>query len=243
MASLRFLLFLAVLLCSPHVIWAQMDKGDLLFGGSFLFSSQEIEISVSTPGFVPLAGSQTTISGQPRVGYFITDDVAAGVFGILSKDETSFTDYFATGPNSREDFRRLSSTYIFGAFSRFYLPLEGDRAAIFLHGELGFGNSFFSATVQDSALGPIRTSEQPETFVTNFGVGLGFVLFASKRVGAEAGLLYRSNSSTYNSSSSAAEVTELYTGFEFQLGISLHLSTTGQSERRRPPTRGGPRFN
>jgi outer membrane protein len=130
-------------------------QGDVMLEGNFNFNSENNKD----------AGTKTSsMNFNPKVGYFITDDFAAGIsLGLGSgKTETEIPGFPTT--------ETTSSRFDFGVFGRYYFLDLGERFKTY--SELGLG---MASTKNEDAAG----NETKENGF-NAGVGLGINYFVTE---------------------------------------------------------------
>jgi len=151
---------------------AQVGKG-LFAGGSLGFSTGGNKFqngSITTQGS---SGSSFNIT--PRVGYFFTDNIAAGLVLGYAGNTTKTPSFIDT--------KLTSGTLSLGLFGRYALPL-GDGGNFAFLGDLNLG---FSSTTGKTEIGSTSVASDPSTSVS-VGIAPGILFFPTPRIGLEAGL-------------------------------------------------------
>jgi hypothetical protein len=146
---------------------------------------------------------------QPRVGYFVIDNLAAGLFmdvniyGQTAKDEGNLND--------------KGATFIIGPFARYYIPVF-DKLVPFAEAQVGFGIDNYKyrySTATDWS----KTNEG----VFTFRLGGGATYFFNDIVGADLFLGFLRDSYKYKDTGSGGERASdskyIYSEFIMQLGI------------------------
>jgi hypothetical protein len=120
---MKKVLFAAFLLVSSNAIFAQVDKGQWLVGGSagFNHSSQGDD-------------KQTDISIAPDAGYFVINQLAVGLAPTFDYTKTKTKSGSTTISGS-------STTYSLAPFVRYYFMPSGEQVNIFADASYGFGSS------------------------------------------------------------------------------------------------------
>jgi outer membrane protein len=138
---------------------AQTDKGGWMFGAGsdFGFTSSKADNDQDD--------SETNISLNARAGYFLIDNLAAGL--DISFENSSFGD-------------ASSSQVLVGPYVRYFLPMK-----VFAEANFGFG----SAKSEIDFGAPIGTVEV-KTGVTAIGLGVGYAAFLNDHVSIEPMVRY-----------------------------------------------------
>ncbi|HQQ97930.1 MAG TPA: outer membrane beta-barrel protein [Cyclobacteriaceae bacterium] len=127
MKKIVIALILATVTFGVH---AQISKGTFLLGGSVGFNSMSakyISNGVTTP-----QGTTTTFSVIPQAGYFVTNQIAAGIGLTINS-----ISYKANGASTS-----LNNTrFLFSPFARYYFPQK-----IYLQAGVDIGSSTASST-------------------------------------------------------------------------------------------------
>lgn len=171
---MRITLFAVAMLLSFST-FAQVGTG-LFMGGELGFTSAS---STSTNGSTSTKGPvATTFSIKPRVGYFFTDNIAAGLT----------IGYASTGSKSRTiDSKSVSNTMSVGLFGRYALPL-GDAGNFAFLGDLNLGFSGTSGKSETTVLGTTITSKNDPSTRISVGLAPGILFFPTPKIGLEANL-------------------------------------------------------
>jgi hypothetical protein len=121
----KSLLFIFTTILGPQVLYAQLDKGTWLVGGSASFASNNRELRSSVQ-YQSADETQLTIS--PAVGYFLADKFAAGLATSFVWSKINYGDVFDPNGNLIAISRSYSNekTFSVGPFARYYF-LEKER--------------------------------------------------------------------------------------------------------------------
>ncbi|HRN92814.1 MAG TPA: outer membrane beta-barrel protein [Ferruginibacter sp.] len=164
---MKKLLLMLPILAITGIASAQTEgfsKGSIFASGNVGFSSQKEPAGTDDD-------KTTSFTFNPRIGYFITSNIALGVnLGISS---SKFTD------NDSEDKYTMTT---FGAFGRYYFT-PANKFSMFLN--LGFDyQSSKNVFKQDGVPDDVESKEN------GFGIGLapGFNYFISKRLALESSI-------------------------------------------------------
>jgi hypothetical protein len=120
---MKKVLFAAFLLVSSNAIFAQINKGQWLVGGTANFNH-------SSTG----DNKQTDISIAPDAGYFFINQLAAGLRPEFGYEKTKYKSGTATISGS-------STNFTVAPFVRYYFMPSGEQVNIFADASYGFGSS------------------------------------------------------------------------------------------------------
>jgi hypothetical protein len=183
------------LFLTTTLVFGQLTKGHWLVGGSGRFYSYKNEFlsSISTN-----SGKYTQIDLSPNVGYFLADKLALGLKTTISSLKGNWT--FASGTGATNTQR-----YLFGVFGRYYF-LESEKQT----------NILVDASYQT---GIIRGLNDTKGTLNNFSISAGPVIYFNSSVGIEFLLGYATDIEKYSSQVQ----TEKRNGFQFSIGLQIHL--------------------
>jgi outer membrane protein W len=178
--------------------YAQTGKNTFFFGSSAGMSGNYGK-SATINGTTVDGAKSFNMSLTPRLGYFFTNNVAAGL-------EMDFTHRYSKGGENSARTNQILA----GPFARFYAPLLENRAAAFLFGSLGFGTAGNSSEGQASS-----------ATLLGIGFGPGLSFFATERVGLETQLRF----DFVNTTATANEQTAVNnaTGVNLQVGVHYYI--------------------
>ena len=165
----------------------QIDKGSLLLGGDFSFSSE-----TETQKQGSASETNSLIRVAPRLGYAFNDRFVLG--GFLSLD-------FEPG------LRSSTTTLKIGPFVRYYYPLNFNT---YLLGETTFGYGFTKTSTSNGADDPIIT-------LTDFSAGPGLSYFVTQSFAVEALFKYAYTNSLVSGQSSSKGGVQFSVGIQFFL--------------------------
>ncbi len=113
--------------------------------------------------------------------------------------------------------RTDDSDFLFGPFSRYYLPVA-EGMAFFWEAEFGFGNSS-----DDQFIGSDKQSISTNIFA--IGTGPGFTIYSSQSIGIEAIMKYNYARSKFNTESGGVKTTTTTrtNQFDISLGIQYYF--------------------
>ncbi|MFQ3213463.1 MAG: hypothetical protein ACJAT1_002382 [Marivirga sp.] len=147
---------------------AQTSAGSLFAGGTLQFSTRGGEQSVGANSVEK--STFTTFSFAPRVGYFISDQIAigAGVGYNMTKDTDPDGDYSSTN-------------YIdFSPFARYYMPVN-ELVNFYGQGAIGIASGGSKAVTNNTEV------DTGDIFAFNVGVRAGIALFPSEHINIDLG--------------------------------------------------------
>lgn len=186
------LLFISLAFAGKQT-FAQVGQG-LFVGGSLGLTSSSGKTTTSTT----TGGTTTTVESDnpknssfnimPRVGYFFTDNIGAG---LMIGYTSSKTQAIST-PNPNTTVTTTTKTGIFnvGLFGRYTQQL-GD-SDFYIYGDLGFGigsgNSKISTETKTGSTTTTVESDGPKISTTSIGITPGILFFPTKKIGLEASL-------------------------------------------------------
>lgn len=166
---------------------AQIQKGNYLVGSSILASN----FGLNTDGGY-------SVSLQPRVAYFVADNVAIGAYVTLGTDKIT--------KNSPTTF-----TYAVGGLGRYYLsPNEAGVDNLLNHGRF-----FVEGNV---GVGGKNTKGANNTTGLDFGFGPGYSYFITPNIGIEGLVKYKGLTGFGNQG--------LQSNITFNVGFSIYLPSS-----------------
>ncbi len=197
-----------MLFLSSTVVFGQLDKGNIFIQGAS-------SLGFSTEKYTYIHGGTSTESSKttyfdfnPKVGYFIIDNLPAGLAIDLSTTKTKAID---------SDDESTSNSITIGPFVRYYFLPQGKLKPM---GEayIGFGSS------------KNKSSYSSYTYETKYGIiqysiGVGGSYFLTDNVAFDLLIGYKSCKYKLKSESSPAKSTaaedssDKYTGIAFNFGI------------------------
>lgn len=126
MKGIKFFLISVLLVCSSAALEGQAEKGRLLLGGSSSLSFKVMKDKYNFGEESHDGGKETDITFSPQAGYFLTDDLAAGILIPFNVNSYSY--------NSS----KLTTTSLaFAPFARYYFLKSVFRP--FLQASAGLG--------------------------------------------------------------------------------------------------------
>ncbi len=214
--KLTFLLlfsFVVISTCS-----AQIPSGTLFVGGSASFSSNSSKNNQNPD--ITYKTKSTSLNFNPKVGYFITDNIALGIGINFYNSKSRFEDYDLT-----EQIRNKNNSIGINPFGRYY-KLLSEKVGFFGQFTLSYTKG------RGESNGNIHQKN------SSFGASLapGFVFFATPKIGIETtigniGYFHYKNENyspvqnnptqDYNSSQFAAniEANNVFVGINFYFGL------------------------
>ncbi len=160
-----------LLLFSGNVLYSQTEKGKFLTGGQYILNFASTTNSISDQTNSNVTGKYRTLSLSPRAGYFILDNVPAGLeflYTYASSKDGSTTSH--------------SSSYFLIPFIRCYFG----KSAVKPYLQAGAGPGWKKGSSVD--FGYSSTSES-KLFRYELGGGLG--AFINEHISIDLGLSYK----------------------------------------------------
>lgn len=154
----KVLFSIAMLAMGTTVATAQegygFSKGDVIVEGMMSYNTRDNKnTSVETSDF----------TFTPKVGYFVTNDIAVGLqIGYGSDVENRYD----------ANVKTTSSDFNVGVFGRYYFLDLGSKLKVYSEANVGFGNY---ETETETGLGSVTTAEGT-TFGINAGIGVNYFL-------------------------------------------------------------------
>lgn len=192
---MKHIFFVCFLLSITTLSFGQITQGHWLVGGSGRFYSYKNNYQTSA---FTSNGKYTQIDLSPNVGYFLADKFALGLKTTLSSLKGDWTATSGTGSTNTQ-------RYLFGAFGRYYF-LEAEKQT----------NILVDASYQT---GIIRGLNDTKGTLNNFSISAGPVIYFNTSVGLEFLLGYATDIEKYSSQIQ----TEKRNGFQFSIGLQIHL--------------------
>lgn len=176
---------------------AQIEQGRILASGSLGISHENFKAIYD--GNTEFELKTTTFSLSPRVGYFFTDAIAAGVGISLSSSTMKYDD---------DDKYNYTSTY-FTPFVRYYLPQR-----LFGQFEIGLGGTKNKWTYEDG------DNDESKYSSFTWSLGAGYAYFLNNYVAIESIISYTSLNYTHRDDTKEKE---RYGTIMLQIGLSIYL--------------------
>ena len=197
--------------------FGQLQKGSILLGTTVSVSTNNLSILTGAPNHVGIFIGKATskfgsneytediriINFSPQMGYFVADNLVAGitlkVFNYNTKDEDN--DEFTF------------NSFYGGPFVRYYIDIEKAHPYIFGGAEFGKAKSSYSGS-----------SDDDKTSILNLGGGIGIAIFLNKSISFDAALGYNfmkleDDDSTFNSEDTLGNI-GFDIGFTYVLGVN-----------------------
>lgn len=171
--------FLIVMFIIMHcVVFGQLQKGNLLIGGSAGFYNSNGKGANSPTQY---SSKSTTLDLNPRIGFFLSNHSVVGLEPGYSFAKDSYGNS-GVAPTKGE-----RSSFSIKPFYRYYFPL-GEKAAFYLHGRAGIA---FSKVRQDyyylnETTGEVIYEKQKSDVVTNdVSISPGIAFFVIPQLSIE----------------------------------------------------------
>lgn len=222
---------------------AQFKKGKRMAGasvGSILFSSGKSEYSYPAPttGFTS-TNNRISISGNPSMGWFVSDNTAIGAQLVIGYAKSKITDESAATGNTFNKNNSSSFNLGVGGFARNYFS-SASEAKPFGQFSLNFGTGssnsdgfYFSANDKSTFDG-----KSSGDFFVNASLALGFTKMLNDHTGLDffAGYNYSYNKNTFKTTTqvdlgnngsidqtSVSEPTNKFTSHGFTIGVGFQV--------------------
>lgn len=210
---------LALLLCAAFIfglsgLKAQTNDGKILVGittyllglpvtsGGSLFTLGFGSTKYKSDSGDEDGGNITSFSLQPKVGYFFSDNLAAGL-------ETMIISSISKDP---DDNKYTQSVFLIGPFGRYYVPTT--KCHPFIEGELGLGY------YREKESGVYEYDDKYNVFA--YGLGAGITAPLGERAAFDFSLAYNHSSAKYSEDNPDNE--RIVTGsFGFKFGFIILL--------------------
>jgi hypothetical protein len=193
MKSIACFVFVLICVCVQSG-YAQLEKGNVMVGGSMRFSRSTTKNSSGTPTAII-----KSFSISPDISYFLTDRFAAGL---------SFPYSFYRTTDKVGNFGSFSQTYSIGPKVRYYFPFG--KWAIFPELNYGLGKQIQRYTTFGNAISKFQSVR----------AGAGIAYFMNSHVAVEGLLFYQF--SRNNPGGSINEITG--TSVYFNVGLQVYLN-------------------
>ena len=149
--------------------FAQFEKGRILAGGSVGFSTHTYKIESNNT--TTTTAKSTSLSFNPKAGYFIIDKLALGAgINLLT----------TTNKDERSSDKEITTSTSFDPFVRYYLD-----PGIFFQGSFGVGYNKFKETNGN-------TTTTTKDNVSNWSLSAGYAIFLNDHVAIEPSIGYQS---------------------------------------------------
>lgn len=197
-------------LCTGIFAFAQVEKGNWLFGGSSTLEFNTSNEKIKTGGTTTDGYKYTDFDIRPQVGYFVIDKLAVGLLLDIDIDKEKYTD-----PDSEYNW----TSFLVGPFVRYYiLDLEGLMP--FAEASMAFG----SGNSKTNYMG----SESEEKYgMFAYGFGAGATYFVTENVGVDLFIGYANYQEKYKDVEDNAraenDITYKYGGLDFNIGFIISI--------------------
>jgi hypothetical protein len=206
----RLIILIAALLCYTQMIAQVTDRGNFVMGSTLGFATSSSDIAKDDGSGVDKSEGPSTrqIHFAPSIGYFLIDNLAAGIR----------MDYTLNRQDAPTREKTKDSDLLFGPFGRYYFPV-GDDIAFMIEAGFGFGTSSDFTNV-----GGERQSINTNIFA--FGIGPGITIVSSEAIGLEALFKYNFARSNFDTELQGitSETTTTTNAFDISLGIQFYLA-------------------
>ncbi|NOS91469.1 MAG: autotransporter outer membrane beta-barrel domain-containing protein [Cyclobacteriaceae bacterium] len=189
----RIVLGIVFLSCS-NLLFAQFEKGGFMVGGNVSANFSE----VTNTNSIYSSYNVESFFFQPRVGYFVMDNLSAGIgIAYSSRKETYKVSSFYFSSNS------ISAT----PFVRYYL------SKFYFEGSLGFGSTQSEDNFNNGNVSTRKGS------INNWALVGGYTFLLNKYVAIEPQVGYQK----VVQSTDGSNYSQTNSGFFLQLGVQVYI--------------------
>jgi hypothetical protein len=193
----KLTLVLSFLFVSIAFSFAQTQQGNFLLGGGFGAGLGTKQIETPGPNNTTIISKSrsTSLSFNPKVGFFIVDGFALGLDAEVRN----------TAERNRDNDTRITSSYFtLGPFVRYYFPIN-----VFLDGRGGFGSGKGAASAGYN-----------DARVFSYSFGAGYAAFLNDYVALEPIVRYRGTNFTNKTNTNFRTMDG---NLEFAIGLQIYL--------------------
>jgi len=199
----RYTLLMFLFLCSS-MLFAQVEKGKWAVGCNSNLGLDIGKTKYESSGGGPTSEYKyTEFNFTPYAGYFLIDQLAAGLFMDY--------EYYKDVDQSDDDYWKNTS-FVIGPFVRYYI-IEYKKLWPFVSAGIGFGSNKTSYT-------GISSDEKSKYMTYRFGAGATY--FLNDNVGLDLFLGYNNSTTTYDEedkSMNSSDSKDIDSGFKMSIGL------------------------
>jgi len=190
--------------------FAQVEKGNWLFGGSSTLEFNTSKEKVKSGGVTIDGSKYTDFDIRPQVGYLVIDKLAVGLLLDIDIDKETYTD-----PESEYNW----TSFMVGPFVRYYIiDLEGLMP--YAEASMGIGSGNTKTTYMGS-----ESDQKYGMFAYGFGAGATY--FVTDNVGIDLFIGYANYQEKYKdveeNARSENDVIYKYGGLDFNIGFIISI--------------------
>jgi hypothetical protein len=207
---MKKILFIAAMALGTGAM-AQVSSGNIFLTGNAGITTKGGKVE-TTGGPVTITTEKPKEFGGSLgigAGYFLTDNIAAGVNIGLSANKTTFNDTTSS----------KSSEFNIGIFGRYYMPVSSN---FYFHGGLYVG----MFTGKSSATSGSTTTDGPKVSGMNIGIRPGFTFFPNEKFGLDMSI-GNIGMQTRKSTTEAGPLTTTDKTNDLDIGVDLRTVTFG----------------
>lgn len=180
-------LWLVALLLTTNLAFAQLSQGNLLVTGAFSISSNTSEVTNNSR--VSDGPTTTDFAFVPNVSYFLTNNFSLGLEIGFNRNSTT-SDFTTDNGNTSVTVENVVSTFAFGPFVRYYVPLGNN---FYFYGQGGI--QVYGGTEDETETAVTQNGNTTITVINNtttdlsgFSTGLkpGITYFLNNRFALDA---------------------------------------------------------
>lgn len=180
-------LWLVAMLLTTNFAFAQLSQGNLLVTGAFSISSNTSEVTNNNR--VSDGPTTTDFAFVPNVSYFLTNNFSLGLEIGFNRNSTT-SDFTNNNGNTTVTIENVVSTFAFGPFVRYYIPLGTN---FYFYGQGGI--QVYGGTADETETAVTQNGNTTTTVINNtttdlsgFSIGLkpGITYFLNNRFALDA---------------------------------------------------------
>jgi outer membrane protein len=207
----RIIFTVVLFLFTGIFAFAQVEKGNWLFGGSSTLEFNTSKEKIKTGGTTNDGSTYTDFDIRPQIGYFVIDKLPIGLMLDIDIDKEKYTD-----PDSEYKW----TSFMVGPFVRYYfIDLEGLMP--YAEASMGIG----SGNTKTNYMGS-ESDDKYGTFAYGFGAGATY--FITDNVGVDLFIGYANCQEKYAADDESArseddDVVYKYGGLDFNIGFIISI--------------------
>ncbi|PKP01703.1 MAG: hypothetical protein CVU14_04665 [Bacteroidetes bacterium HGW-Bacteroidetes-9] len=205
----KFFATAMLFLCISAFAFAQVEKGNWIFGGSSNLEFDATKEKVKSGSTTSDGSKYSDFDFRPQVGYFVIDKLPVGLFMDLSLDKMKDENY---------DSEYKWTSFLIGPFVRYYIT-DLDGFMPYAEAGLGIGSGNNKTTYSGN-----ESDEKYNMFGYKFGAGGTY--FVTKNVGVDLFIGYKLEQETYKNEDTGERsdvVTYKCGGLSLNIGFIISL--------------------
>ena len=183
-------ILLSAAMVSSMMSFAQLEQGSLMVGGGIGFTSNNrtTEVTMGSTTITNKLPSTNTFTFEPRIGYFLADRFAVGLYAGIGSSKVSAVEI--NGITERTTTLRQNPITV-GVFARkYFMPLETVGFYAGAYAGIKAGKIKLEWVDRNTVTGETTTTTPDPTKLSGFEAGVqgGVVWFPHPRFSVETGL-------------------------------------------------------